>query len=110
MIKLNITPLSVNKAWKGRRYKTPEYKMFEKSMLYMMPSGIYIPPFKISFIFGFSNVCSDLDNPIKLCLDLLQKKYNFDDKEVYELSVKKEITKKSKEFIKFKIETIEKAH
>jgi Holliday junction resolvase RusA-like endonuclease len=106
MIKLNIAPLSVNKAFKGRRFKTPEYKNFEKIMLIILPKGTYKPPFKISFVFGFSNVCSDLDNPIKATIDLLQTKYNFNDRDVYELHVKKEITKRGKEFIKFQIETI----
>lgn len=107
MVRLKIKPLSVNEAWQGRRYKTKSYQSFETHVLYSLPP-LKLPekPFKISFVFGFSNVASDIDNPIKMLLDVLQKKYGFNDKDVYELVVKKEIVKKSNEFFEFKIECI----
>ena len=33
----------------------------------------------------------DFDNPIKPFVDILQKKYGFNDRDVYELNVKKEV-------------------
>ena len=54
---------------------------------------------RIEFFFGFSNSASDLDNPIKLLLDLAQKKYGFNDKMVFELNVRKCIVKKGEDFI-----------
>ena len=58
---------------------------------------------KVEIEYGFSNKLSDIDNPCKLFLDCLVKKYGFDDRQIYELNQKKTIVKKGKEFIKFKI-------
>lgn len=110
MIKINIKPLSVNKAWQGKRYKTKSYEAFEKKMLFKLPS--LKQKFKsddmlrIEFVFGFSSIASDIDNPIKQTMDILCKKYGFDDKQVWELEVKKKIVKKGQEFIYFHINTV----
>lgn len=108
MIKVDIPPLSVNKAWQGKRFKTKDYQTYQKTVLILLPK-IKLPeaPYKISFEFGFSNKASDLDNPAKLLIDIMQKKYNFDDKEVYELNIKKVIIKKGAEYFSFKIESVE---
>tara|TARA_R110000787_G_scaffold254828_1_gene360150 strand:- start:188 stop:517 length:330 start_codon:yes stop_codon:yes gene_type:complete len=107
MIKLQIKPLSVNEAWKGRRYKTDKYKRYINDMTLLLPK-VEFPKGKISIkiTLGFSNVGSDIDNPLKPFLDILQKKYNFNDKEIYKLSVDKTIVKKGKEFISFEVEEI----
>jgi len=106
-MKININPLSVNKAFKGRRFKTDEYKRYEKELLYLLPA-LKVPKGElfISLSFGFSSKLKDIDNPVKLFIDILQKKYNFNDRDVYKLNVTKEIVKKGKEFIKFKIDGI----
>lgn len=108
MRKVNIKPLSVNKAWQGRRFKTKEYKQYEKDCLMILPNSIEIPEgeLKISLTFGFSSKSSDADNPVKLFVDILQKKYDFNDSRIYEYSIKKTSVKKGKEFIKFKIEPL----
>lgn len=49
--------------------------------------------------FGFSNKASDLDNPVKPILDILQKKYGFNDRDIYELHIKKTIVPKGNEYI-----------
>ncbi len=99
-----IKALSVNKAWQGKRFKTKEYLQYEKQVLLLLPR-IIIPDGKLllEITFGMSNKASDIDNPLKPFLDILQKKYNFDDKQIYKLIVNKEITAKNQEFIKFKI-------
>ena len=101
-MKIDIKPLSVNQAWQGRKFKTKAYKAFEKEMLILLPKlkKPITTPIKISLVFGFSNKLSDIDNPIKMVLDILQKKYKFNDRDIYELNIKKEITKKGNEFIK----------
>lgn len=101
-----IKPLSVNEAWKGRRYKTDKYKHYENSVMWFLPR-LDIPEGKLSvnLEIGFSNSASDIDNPVKLFLDILQKKYSFDDKNIYKLCVTKKIVSKDKEYIKFKIES-----
>lgn len=102
MIKVSIKPLSVNKAWQGRRFKTKDYKEYEKNVLMLLPN-IIVPDslIKIEIIFAFSNSLSDIDNPLKLFLDIIQKKYGINDCKIYELNVKKVIDKN--EYISFKI-------
>jgi len=96
-------PLSVNKAWKGMRYKTGDYKAYEAITLAILPKDIEMPSgkLKLSLTIGFSNKLSDIDNPVKLFVDILQKKYDFNDRDIYHLTVKKEIVKKGMEFIAF---------
>ena len=99
--KINEKPLSINEAFQGRRFKTPAYKEYEKGMLLNMPRAKIEKDqmLRVEFFFGFSNKASDLDNPVKLLMDIAQKKYCFDDKMVYELNVRKCIVKKGEEFI-----------
>jgi Holliday junction resolvase RusA-like endonuclease len=105
MINLDIKPLSVNEAWQGKRYKTPAYKQYENELLWLLPNiDLPPPPYKISYIFTFKNKSSDIDNPIKPFQDILCKKYGFDDKDIYEYSVKKMLDKSPK--IEFQIKTI----
>lgn len=105
MNRIKIAPLSVNKAFMGRRFKTKDYKNFEEACLLLLPK-IDIPkkPFEVHYVFGFSNKLSDLGNPEKLVTDILCKKYNFDDRDIYKMVLIKEITKKGEEFIEFSIE------
>jgi Holliday junction resolvase RusA-like endonuclease len=99
--KINEKPLSINEAFQGRRFKTPAYKEYEKGMLLNMPRAKIEKDhmLRVEFFFGFSNKASDLDNPVKLLMDIAQKKYGFDDKMVFELNVRKCIVKKGEEFI-----------
>ena len=101
---LNIKPLSVNEAWKGKRFKTPKYKSYERDVLLMLPKMI-IPDGQlcIRIKWGFSSAGSDIDNPCKPFLDCLQKKYGFNDSRVYRLLLDKEKVKKGSEFIEFEI-------
>ena len=105
---ISIKPLSVNEAWKGKRYKSKKYDKYEELLLSWLPE-IEIPsvPIRIIYEFGFSNRASDIDNPVKLFTDVLQKKYDFDDKDVYEMNIKKVIVAKKSEYVKFKIESIQ---
>lgn len=107
MIRLEIKPLSVNDCWQGKRFKTPKYKTYEKTLLYLLPK-ISIPsgPLKIVLVFGFNNSCADIDNPTKPILDILQKKYGFNDKDFFEISLKKVKVPKGKEFFEFEITSI----
>lgn len=106
-MKIQIKPLSVNDAWQGRRFKTPRYKKYERDLLSLLPKGV-VTDKKLSIIidFGFSSTASDIDNPLKPFLDILQKKYKINDKQIYSLIVKKSIVKKGNEFIKFEINEI----
>ena len=101
---LFIKPLSVNEAWQGKRYKTDKYKQFEKTVLLMLRQKI-IPDtkLKVTLTFGFSSKLSDIDNPIKMTLDILQKKYKINDNKIYQLVVNKLIVEKGHEFIDIEI-------
>lgn len=68
-----------------------------------------IPPGKLKaeFTFGFSNSASDIDNPTKAFVDILQKKYGFNDKMIYQCVINKVIVKKGQEFIEFNLSSLE---
>lgn len=106
-IKIDIKPLSVNECYQGRRFKTPKYHKYEKVLTALLPE-YKIPEgkLKVFYEFGLSNSASDWDNPIKNLQDILQKKYLFNDKNIYEAHVLKTKVKKGEEFIKFKIESL----
>ena len=102
---LKLKPLSTNEAWQGRRFKTPKYKSFEKEMLFILPKIKEPIPemIRLELFFGFSNQASDIDNPAKMVIDCLQKKYKFNDKQIFELNIRKCLVKKGSEFIDFGI-------
>lgn len=108
-MKINIKPLSVNHAWQGKRFKTPAYKKFEQDMLFLLKKGAYkfsnTDKLKVVYRFGFSSKLCDLANPEKLVTDILVKKYNFDDRQIYEMQLFKEIVPKGAEFIEIDIKT-----
>jgi Holliday junction resolvase RusA-like endonuclease len=106
--KVSIKPLTVNKAWQGKRFKTPKYKAYEKELLLKL-RPLSVPEGKLMLIvvFGVSSKLSDWDNPVKPFQDCLQKKYGFDDRRIYEASVKKMDVKKGEEFIEFEIKQLE---
>ena len=110
-MRVDVKPLSVNEAWQGRRYKTEKYKSYEYAMLYTLPH-INIPQgdLRITFEFGFSNKSSDLDNPVKPFLDILQKRYGFNDSRVYEIVIRKKIVKTGSEYIDFDIQKHDQEH
>lgn len=100
---INFKPLSVNRCWQGRRFKTAEYKKYEQELLYMLPKKIELPKGKKSLLIqvGLSSSLSDIDNIAKPLIDILQKKYKFNDKEIYYLQIIKEDVKKGEEYISF---------
>lgn len=103
---IKIKPLSVNKAWKGQRFKTTEYKEYE-FLLYYKLKPLKIPKGQLEVIITFylSSTLADIDNPLKPFLDILQKKYGFNDKDIYKLVVNKKIVAKGQEGIEFTILT-----
>ena len=102
-INLQIKPLSVNECWQGKRYKTPAYNRYEKAVLLLLPKAEIINVERIEIEFGVSSKLADIDNPVKPILDILQKKYGFNDRDIFELTIKKVLTKKGQEYIKITI-------
>lgn len=103
---LKIKPLSVNQAFKGKRFKTDKYDTFIYKMHCILPNEINIPnpnKMRLAIEFGFSSSASDIDNCLKTFIDCLVKKYKVDDRYIQELHVFKKITKKGEEYIKFRL-------
>ena len=100
-----IKPMSVNKAWGGRTFKSKEYKKYIKDVNLLLPAKIAFPDDKIILCldFYFSSKASDLDNPIKPIQDIIFNKYGLDDKHVYSAIQRKFIVKRGQERIEVRI-------
>ena len=107
---IEIKPLTVNQVWQGKRFKTPAYKAYEKALLMLLPykQHMDIPEghLRLTITAGLSNSASDIDNIAKPFIDILQKKYGFNDKLIYQLMLNKQVVKKGDEFIEFELEAI----
>lgn len=95
ILKIDAKPLSVNAAWKGRRFKSGDYKEFEIEVGYLLPrpkkalpKGTHI---EVHFRFYLTNAAStDYDNLIKPIQDILVKNgFIEDDRYVYYASQRK---------------------
>lgn len=105
MIRINIKPLSVNQAFKGRRFHTAYHKEWTKTVNMLLPPTIDLPlpPYEIYLKFGFSSDSSDWDNPIKQVQDTLAEKYGFNDKLIKKGVVETDKVKKGNEYFEFEI-------
>jgi Holliday junction resolvase RusA-like endonuclease len=102
MIRIKLKPLSVNECWQGKRFKTNKYHKYENDVLCLLPNILIAkPPYKINIKFGFSSILCDIDNPVKPFLDILQKKYGINDKDIFKLNLIKEKVEKGNEYIEF---------
>lgn len=107
MTRVEVEPMSVNKAWKGRRFRSGEYINYTKKLLFLLPKQkLPEPPYSIYLEFGMSNKASDFDNPVKCFVDVLQVKYMFNDKDIMEAHIKKVIVPKGQEYISFEIQSL----
>lgn len=103
---LHIKAMTVNQCWRGRRYKTKLYEEYERQMCSILPNTIKVEdgrPLKLNIEFGISTL-QDIDNGLKPLIDILQKKYSFNDRYIMEMNIKKTIVKKTEHFIKIKFE------
>ena len=103
-MKINIKPLSINQCFQGRRFKTPKYKQYEKELMLLLPI-LNVPNglLEVVITFGLSSKLNDIDNGLKPFIDILQKKYLFNDRDIYKLIVEKKIVPKGAEFIECEI-------
>lgn len=104
---IKIKPLTQNRAWKGRRFKSDQYKSYASAVDLLLPTNLIIPEglLRVYYEFGMSRN-SDFDNPCKMFTDILQEKYKFNDSRIMEAKIKKVIVKKGEEYIAFKIESL----
>lgn len=75
-IELPIKPLSVNKAFQGKHFRTKECKIYEKTLKYLLPSKkIKADYYKIAYTFYLKNFGNtDCDNLVKVLQDCMVKK------------------------------------
>lgn len=109
--KFLVKPLSANRMFgrKGRTtFKTAEYLDFQNEIRDELmgtpwPFGAERVSFHIEA--QFSNKGADLDNMIKPLLDTFQSIYGeFNDKEVYHITLEKKVGKRGDEYISVRIE------
>ena len=98
-VTLPFRPLSINKAWQGRRYKTREYDDFITDCLWSLPRRKMIRG-NVAVIMDFylkrAKNC-DVDNFIKPLLDIIVKKgYIKDDRYVFFLQAQKHYSQNEK--------------
>ena len=108
MVKVWIKPLSVNEAFKGRRFKTDKYKQYDRDLSLMLPKITINGSKKLSvyYEFGLSSKNADGDNYVKETQDIISRKYGFNDKMIFEWRIRKVEVKKGQEYVKFKINYI----
>lgn len=78
MIKLEIKPMSVNKCWQGKRFKSREYRDYEHDVFLLLsilkPERLLIGAIEIDYKFYLKSIwMSDLDNFAKPLTDILVK-------------------------------------
>lgn len=97
-------PLSVNQATYGKKVKTQAYRDYETGLIHTLPD-IDIPEGKLTLklYVTYARASSDIDNALKPFIDVLQKRYSFNDNRIHKLLVEKRVDKE-KEGLKFKIE------
>ena len=102
-MKILIKPLSINACFQGKRFKTKDYKDYEQELWYLLPNQ-NVPQGKLELDIkvGLSSKNADVDNIAKPFIDILQKKYTFNDKMIYRLIIEKENVEKKEEYISFK--------
>ncbi len=107
-IQIHRKPLSVNACWQGKRFKTPLYKDYEKEILELLPEKYEIPEgdLQVRYEFGL-NTMADWDNPVKPLQDILQKKYDFDDRRIMKAEVIKKVVKKGDGYFNFEIRGVD---
>lgn len=105
--KIFIKPFSVNKAYRGKIYKTDYHKNYITAVTLLLPNHLIIPDgrLKVEYEFGFSSNGGDLDNPLKVITDILARKYHFNDNRIMQALVRKMIVPKGQEYLKFKIDS-----
>ena len=96
---IKITPISSNKIWQGRRFKTKEYKKWRQDAHLLLPKKAQIKGkvgVDLVFYIPYPQRC-DLDNLLKGTLDaIVDRGYIEDDRFIYQLNTSKVKSDKNK--------------
>lgn len=98
---LPVKPLSVNKAYTGRKRRSVWLKAYSREVLSELPEGS-VPRnvnLQLDITFGVSNRSNDADNLLKPLIDCLQEKYDFNDNQIFHIRVWKKLVKKGNEYV-----------
>jgi Holliday junction resolvase RusA-like endonuclease len=111
MVRLQIKPLSVNDAYRGRRFATPELKQYKTDLFRILPK-LVVPdgPLSVRYVFGVSSKASDGDNLIKAFQDVVAEAYGFNDKRIYQWTIEKVDVPRGSEFVEFELSTASARH
>ena len=104
-----VKPLSVNVAYRGRKYATPALKTFKEAIWYSLPNckiDYKGKMLRINYVFGVSSKNADGDNCQKAFQDVIAEKYGFNDRQIYKWNGEKVDVKKGEEYCAFEIEII----
>ena len=106
MYRIKRKPLSVNRAWKGRRFRSVFYSAFHTAVSLLL--NVLRPkrppenrPLFAHYRWGVSNMMADTDNPTKPFQDVLFEHWGMKDHRLQFLIVQKVKTPKGQEFIDF---------
>ena len=111
----DFIPLSVNKCWQGKRFKTKDYKEYEVLLNYKLPY-LETPPFEKDDRIKLTIQLElepkkinrlDIDNILKPLIDILQKKYGFNDNKIVEINIKKYQTPNKRNKITIELEKVD---
>ena len=111
MFQVNIQPLSINKGYTGRKFKTEEYKKYERDLkLYLctikLPKVKPRQKFYLYLEFGIPTR-QDVTNGIKLLEDILTAHMGINDRHTMAVYCRKVITRKEDCYIRFNVFTSE---
>lgn len=105
-----VKPLSVNRAYRGRKFATPALAGFKEEVWYSLPNNkidYSKKKLKINYVFGVSSKNADGDNCQKAFQDVIAEKYGFNDRQIYKWNGEKVDVKKGEEYCAFDIKIIE---
>ena len=104
MARISIKAISINEAYRGRRFATTALKDYKQALFLLLPKKT-LKHGKLSVVyeFGVSSKGSDGDNLIKAFQDCIAEAYGFNDNKIYEWHVKKVDVPKGSEYIDFDI-------
>lgn len=91
-VSVQIKPMSINAAFKGRRFKTPECEDYESDLWSLLPREEKVTG-KVEIVYRFflvNHSRTDYDNMIKVTQDIIVKKgYIEDDRKIYRATIEK---------------------
>ena len=109
MYHIPVQALSQNQAWKGRRYKSPEYRQYQQTINAYLKT-LQLPKLKpkeeyfLLYEFGIPTR-QDASNCVKLFEDILSDHLGTNDRYVMQFHCRKVITKREDCYIKFDVFT-----